>query len=171
MSVQPIFWNKFFKNRRNKYSLVIFVIFFILSLFAEIISNDKPIVLMIDDKLYFPIVISYTDKEFCGYFDTEADYKDKFIMSRLNEESNWAIFPINPHSYDSINISNSTPNPASPSKYNYLGTDDRGRDVLARLIYGFRLSVKSEFYVSSIGKDIGLFWGALQGYFTGRVNV
>ena len=171
MSIQPIFWNKFFKNKRNKYSLMIFVIFFTLSLFAEIISNDKPIVLMIDDKLYFPIVISYTDKEFGGYFDTEADYKDKFIMSRLNEESNWAVFPINPHSYDSINISNSTPNPASPSKYNYLGTDDRGRDVLARLIYGFRLSVLFAFALTAIGIIIGIFFGAIQGYFAGRVDL
>ena len=92
----------------------------------------------------------HTDKEFGGYFDTEADYKDDFITSRLEEESNWAIFPINPHSYDSINISTSTPNPARPSIHNYLGTDDRGRDVLARLIYGFRLSVLLLLYLQRL---------------------
>tara|TARA_A100001011_G_C14166779_1_gene780670 strand:- start:124 stop:999 length:876 start_codon:yes stop_codon:yes gene_type:complete len=124
-----------------------------------------------DDKIYFPILISYTDKEFGGYFDTEADYKDDFIASRIKEESNWAIFPINPHSYDSINISNSTPNPARPSIHNYLGTDDRGRDVLARLIYGFRLSVLFAFVLTAIGIIIGIFFGAIQGYFAGRVDL
>jgi len=171
MNVSSSFWDKFLKNNRNKYSLYLFIILFVLSLFAEILSNDKPIILKMDDKIYFPILISYTDKEFGGYFDTEADYKDDFIASRLKEESNWAIFPINPHSYDSINISNSTPNPARPSIHNYLGTDDRGRDVLARLIYGFRLSVLFAFVLTAIGIIIGIFFGAIQGYFAGRVDL
>ncbi|MEC7864290.1 MAG: ABC transporter permease [Pseudomonadota bacterium] len=171
MNISSSFWDKFLKNNRNKYSLYIFIILFVLSLFAEIISNDKPIILKMDDKIYFPILISYTDKEFGGYFDTEADYKDDFIASRLEEESNWAIFPINPHSYDSINISNSTPNPSRPSMHNYLGTDDRGRDVLARLIYGFRLSVLFAFVLTAIGIIIGVFFGAIQGYFAGRVDL
>ena len=171
MNISSSFWDKFLKNNRNKYSLYLFIILFVLSLFAEIISNDKPIILKMDDKIYFPILISYTDKEFGGYFDTEADYKDEFIASRLEEESNWAIFPINPHSYDSINISNSTPNPARPSIHNYLGTDDRGRDVLARLIYGFRLSVLFAFVLTAIGIIIGIFFGAIQGYFAGRVDL
>ena len=171
MNMSSSFWDKFLKNNRNKYSLYIFIILFVLSLFAEIISNDKPIILKMDDKIYFPILISYTDKEFGGYFDTEADYKDDFITSILEEESNWAIFPINPHSYDSINISNSTPNPSRPSMHNYLGTDDRGRDVLARLIYGFRLSVLFAFVLTAIGIIIGVFFGAIQGYFAGRVDL
>ena len=171
MNIPSNFWDKFLKHTRNKYSLIIFIVLFVLSLFAEIISNDKPILLKMDDKIYFPILISYTDKEFGGYFDTEADYKDNFITKRLEEESNWAIFPINPHSYDSINISNSTPNPARPSMHNYLGTDDRGRDVLARLIYGFRLSVLFAFALTAIGIIIGIFFGAIQGYFAGRVDL
>jgi len=171
MNIQSNFWDKFSTNKRNKYSLLIFIFFFVLSLFAEILSNDKPIVLSIDDKLYFPIFISYTDKQFGGFFDTEADYKDEFITSRLKEKSNWAIFPLNPHSYDSINISQSAPNPASPSVHNYLGTDDRGRDVLARLIYGFRLSVLFAFALTAIGIIIGIFFGAIQGYFAGRVDL
>tara|TARA_B100001093_G_scaffold137594_1_gene130118 strand:- start:1205 stop:2218 length:1014 start_codon:yes stop_codon:yes gene_type:complete len=171
MNIQSNFWDKFSTNKRNKYSLLIFIFFFVLSLFAEILSNDKPIILSIDDKLYFPIFISYTDKQFGGFFDTEADYKDEFITSRLKEKSNWAIFPLNPHSYDSINISQSAPNPASPSVHNYLGTDDRGRDVLARLIYGFRLSVLFAFALTAIGIIIGIFFGAIQGYFAGRVDL
>ena len=171
MNISSSFSDKFLKNTRNKYSLIIFIFLFVLSLFAEIISNDKPLILKMDNKFYFPILISYTDKEFGGYFDTEADYKDNFITKRLEEESNWAIFPINPHSYDSINISNSTPNPAEPSIHNYLGTDDRGRDVLARLIYGFRLSVLFAFALTAIGIIIGIFFGAIQGYFAGRVDL
>ena len=171
MNIQSNFWDKFSANKRNKYSLLIFIFFFVLSLFAEILSNDKPIVLSIDDKLYFPIFISYTDKQFGGFFDTEADYKDEFITSRLKEKSNWAIFPLNPHSYDSINISQSAPNPARPSVHNYLGTDDRGRDVLARLIYGFRLSVLFAFALTAIGIIIGIFFGAVQCYFAGSVDL
>mgnify|MGYP001281466572 FL=1 len=171
MTISSTFWQKFSNNTRNKYSLYIFVILFVFSLFAEIISNDKPIALMIDDEIYFPIIISYSDKEFGGYFDTEADYKDNFMTSKIDKESNWAIFPINPHSYNSINIDNSHPNPASPSVHNYLGTDDRGRDVLARLIYGFRLSVLFAFALTAIGILIGVFFGAIQGYFAGRVDL
>ena len=168
---RKIFWHKFMSRARNKYSLYFFSILFILSLFAEIISNDKPIVMSLDEQIYFPIMVKYTDKELGGYFDTEADYKDEFITKRIKSADNWAIFPLNPHSYHSINLSNSTPNPASPSNYNYLGTDDRGRDVLARLIYGFRLSVLFAFALTAIGILIGIFFGAIQGYFAGRTDL
>ena len=166
-----IFWKKFSSNNRNKYSLYVFVIIFFLSLFAELLSNDKPIIMKMDNKIYYPIVISYTEQNFGGYFDTEADYKDSFMTNRIKELDNWAIFPFNPHSYDSINLSNSTPNPAPPSKHNYLGTDDRGRDVLARLIYGFRLSVIFAFVLTFIGIIIGIFFGAIQGYFAGKTDL
>ena len=166
-----LFWDRFKSNRRNLYSLYIFSFIFILSLFAEVISNDKPIIMSIDDKIYIPILISYPETEFGGIFDTEANYKDSFMSRVYNENDNWAIFPINPHSYNSINLDNATPNPASPSSYNYLGTDDRGRDVLARLIYGFRLSVIFAFILTLIGVIIGIFFGAIQGYFAGRTDL
>ena len=165
------YWIKFLNNKRNKYSLFLFSFFFILSLFAEILSNDKPIMMSIDDELYFPIVIVYTDKHFNGYFDTEADYKDNFMTEKMSKKGNWVVFPPNPHSYNSINLNNSTPNPAPPSQYNYLGTDDRGRDVLARLIYGFRLSVLFAFALTAIGILIGLFFGAIQGYYAGKTDL
>ena len=165
------YWIKFLKNKRNKYSLFLFGFVFILSLFAEILSNDKPIIMSIDSKLYFPIIITYSDKHFDGYFDTEADYKDNFMTQKLAMKNNWAIFPLNPHSYNSINLNKSTPNPAPPSQYNYLGTDDRGRDVLARLLYGFRLSVLFAFALTAIGILIGLFFGALQGYYAGKTDL
>lgn len=166
-----LFWDRFKSNRRNLYSLYIFSFIFILSLFAEVISNDKPIIMSIDDKIYIPILISYPETEFGGIFDTEANYKDSFMSRVYNENDNWVIFPFNPHSYNSINLDNATPNPASPSSYNYLGTDDRGRDVLARLIYGFRLSVIFAFILTLIGVIIGIFFGAIQGYFAGRTDL
>ena len=166
-----LFWDRFKSNRRNLYSLYIFSFIFILSLFAEVISNDKPIIMSIDDKIYIPILISYPETEFGGVFDTEANYKDTFMSRVYDENENWVIFPINPHSYNSINLDNAIPNPASPSSYNYLGTDDRGRDVLARLIYGFRLSVIFAFILTLIGVIIGIFFGAIQGYFAGRTDL
>jgi len=166
-----LFWDRFKSNRRNLYSLYIFSFIFILSLFAEVISNDKPIIMSIDDKIYIPILISYPETEFGGIFDTEANYKDTFMSQVYNENENWVIFPINPHSYNSINLDNAIPNPASPSSYNYLGTDDRGRDFLARLIYGFRLSVIFAFILTLIGVIIGIFFGAIQGYFAGRTDL
>ena len=150
---RKIFWHKFMSRARNKYSLYFFSILFILSLFAEIISNDKPIVMSLDEQIYFPIMVKYTDKELGGYFDTEADYKDEFITKRIKSADNRAIFPLNPHSYHSINLSNSTPNPASPSNYNYLGTDwfcvFRHCDIIR--FYDNKLIIDSFSYVDDDG--------------------
>ena len=164
-------WDNFTSSKRNIYSLYIFLFFFILSMFAEILSNDKPLVMSINEEIYFPIIIDYKEKNFGGYFDTEADYKDSFMQELIAKDNNWAIFPINPNSYNTINLDNPSPNPAPPSEYNYLGTDDRGRDVLARLIYGFRLSVIFAFVLTIIGVIIGIFFGAIQGYFAGRTDL
>ncbi len=164
-------WVKFKSSKRNLYSLYIFSFIFLLSIFAELISNDKPILMMIDDKLYFPLVLEYKETHFGGVFETEADYKDDFMQELIKKNNNWAIFPINPNSYNTINLNKSTPNPAPPSLDNYLGTDDRGRDVLARLIYGFRLSVIFAFMLTIIAVIIGIFFGAIQGYFVGRTDL
>ena len=164
-------WLKYKSSKRNLYSLYIFSFLFILSIFAEVISNDKPLLMMIEDKLYIPLVIDYKETHFGGVFETEADYKDDFMKDLINENNNWAIFPLNPNSYNTINLNNSRPNPAPPSQDNYLGTDDRGRDVLARLIYGFRLSVIFAFVLTIIAVIIGIFFGAIQGYFVGRTDL
>ena len=144
---------------------------FIVSLFSEMISNDKPIIMNIDDRVYYPYIIDYAETDFGGELETTPDYKGYFITNLLEKENNWAIFPINPHSYNSINYNNLNPNPAPPSNDNILGTDDRGRDVLARLIYGFRLSVVFALALTAIGIVIGLFFGAIQGYFAGRIDL
>ena len=125
----------------------------------------------IDDRVYYPYIIDYVETDFGGELETTPDYKGYFITNLLKNEKNWAIFPINPHSYNSINFNNLNPNPAPPSNDNLLGTDDRGRDVLARLIYGFRLSVVFALALTAIGIVIGLFFGAIQGYFAGRIDL
>tara|TARA_B100000674_G_scaffold457121_1_gene432323 strand:- start:631 stop:1539 length:909 start_codon:yes stop_codon:yes gene_type:complete len=135
------------------------------------ISNDKPIIMSINNEIYYPYVIEYIESDFGGELETTPDYKGYFIGNLLKTENNWAIFPINPHSYNSINFNNAKPNPAPPSYDNLLGTDDRGRDVLARLIYGFRLSVIFALALTAIGIVIGLFFGAVQGYFAGRIDL
>ena len=125
----------------------------------------------IDNKIYYPYIINYQEIDFGGELETAPDYKGYYISQLLKDDRNWAIFPLNPHSYNSINFNNANPNPAPPSKENLLGTDDRGRDVLARLIYGFRLSVIFALALTAIGIVIGLFFGAIQGYFAGRTDL
>lgn len=164
-------WKNFKSSKRSIYSLYIFLTLFIISLFSEIISNDKPIIMSIDNKIYYPYIISYQEIDFGGELETAPDYKGYYISQLLKDDRNWAIFPLNPHSYNSINFNNANPNPAPPSKENLLGTDDRGRDVLARLIYGFRLSVIFALALTAIGIVIGLFFGAIQGYFAGRTDL
>ena len=171
MKTYSIIWKNFRESKRSIYSLYIFLIIFVASLFAEIISNDKPIIMSIDDKIYYPYLIEYTEVDFGGVFETSPDYKGYYMSELLKIENNWAIFPINPHSYNSINFNNSAPNPAPPSTDNILGTDDRGRDVFARLLYGFRISVIFALVLTAIGILIGLFFGAIQGYFAGRVDL
>ncbi len=164
-------WRQFKKNRRGFYSLILFAIFFVLSLFAEVISNDKPFLVQYEGSFYFPIFKAYSETTFGGDFETEADYQDPFVKEKLSQNGNWALFPPNPHGFDSINLLLGQPVPSAPTGVNYLGTDDRGRDVLARLIYGFRLSVLFGFALTFVGTVIGIMAGAVQGYFAGRTDL
>ncbi|NOX81233.1 MAG: ABC transporter permease [Deltaproteobacteria bacterium] len=164
-------WNSFRQNRRGYYSLIIFVIIFGTSLFAEVLSNDKPLLVQYNGKDYFPIFKVYPETVFGGCFATETDYRDPFILHKLTTNGNHVFFPLNPHSYNSINLSLDRPVPSPPSRDNFLGTDDRGRDVLARLIYGFRLSVLFGFALTIVGTLLGIIAGAVQGYFGGRTDL
>ena len=164
-------WYRFKNNKRGYYSLWIFSILLVLSLFAEILSNDKPILVHYQNDYYFPILKTYAETEFGGDFETEADYHDEYIREILSKNGNWFIEALNPYSYSSINYSSDLPNPAAPSEQNLLGTDDRGRDVLARLIYGFRLSVLFALSLTAVGIVIGVVAGAIQGYFGGRTDL
>ncbi len=164
-------WRRFKHNRRGYYSLWIFIVLFGLSLFAELLSNDTPVMVHYQGENYYPLIHTYPETTFGGDFNTEADYLDPFIKEQFSKEGNWALYPLNPYSYDTINYFSQMANPAPPSEQNLLGTDDRGRDVFARLIYGFRISVIFAIALTIIGTLIGILAGALQGYFGGRVDL
>ena len=164
-------WRNFKKNKRGLYSLIFFTLLFVLSLCAEVISNDKPLLVQYQGHIYFPLFKSYPETVFGGDFDTETDYLDPYIREKLTSNGNRVYFPPNPHSYNSINLELDQPVPSPPSRQNLLGTDDRGRDVLARLIYGFRLSVLFGFALTLVGTLLGILAGAVQGYFGGRTDL
>ncbi|WP_420208807.1 ABC transporter permease [Candidatus Electronema sp. JC] len=164
-------WQKFKKNRRGFYSLLLFSLLFIFSLFAEILSNDKPFLIRYEGGYYFPLFKSYPETVFGGDFETETDYRDPYILEKLNSGGNKVFFPLNPHSSTSINLDLGEAMPAPPSGTHLLGTDDRGRDVLARLLYGFRLSVLFGFALTLTGTLTGIIAGAAQGYFGGRTDL
>ncbi len=164
-------WVRFKNNKRGYYSLWIFSILLFTSFFAEVISNDKPLVVYYDHQYYFPLFHNYPETTFGGDFVSETDYNDPYIRDKITQGDNWALYPLNRYNYSSINYFADQPNPAPPSDQNLLGTDDRGRDVLARLIYGFRLSVIFALVLTAIGVVLGILIGSLQGYFAGKVDL
>lgn len=164
-------WQRFKRNRRGYYSLIIFTILFILSLLAEVISNDSPLLVRYEGEFFFPIFVSYPETTFGGDFETETDYLDPYIVERLQKDGNLILFPFNKHSFNSINLEIDGPVPSPPTSDNFLGTDDRGRDVLARIIYGFRLSILFGLALTFTGTVIGILAGAVQGYFGGRTDL
>jgi microcin C transport system permease protein len=164
-------WQRFRRNRLGYWSLLLFSALVVLSLFAEVLSNDKPLVARYQGDLYFPLFKDYSEKTFDGDFDTPADYLDPFIREKLSQDGNWAVYPLNPYGPRTINYFAKEPNPSAPSRDNLLGTDDRGRDLLTQLIYGFRLSVLFGLALTVIGVVIGVITGAIQGYVGGKTDL
>ncbi len=164
-------WLRFKSNRRGYYSLWLFSIVFVLSLLAEFISNDKPLIVHYNDEYYFPVFKFYKETDFGGDFETQADYQDKYVRDILTRNGNWMLEPFNSFNHTTISYDSDLPNPAPPSAFNVLGTDDRGRDVLARLIYGFRLSILFAVALTIIGTGIGIIAGMIQGYYGGRIDL
>jgi len=164
-------WLRFRSHRRAWWSLWIFVVLFTLSLMAEMIANDKPLIVNYQGTLYFPFLHHYPETLFGGELETPADFHDPFVVGRLTQQGNWMLRAPIPYSYNSINYYAAQPNPAPPDAQHWLGTDDRGRDVMARLIYGFRLSVLFGLALTAVGLGIGLLTGALQGYLGGRFDL
>ncbi|RMF19257.1 MAG: ABC transporter permease, partial [Gammaproteobacteria bacterium] len=163
-------WHKFCQNRRGYWSLWIFLVLFGLSLFAEFIANDKPILVRFQDQWYFPVFKAYPETEFGGFFETEADYRDPEVQA-LIEADGWMLWPPVRYNYKTINYQLDVPAPAPPSAENWLGTDDQGRDVLARVIYGFRISIVFALLVTFFGSIVGIAVGAVQGYFGGAIDL
>ena len=164
-------WQRFRSDRRGFFSLIIFGVLFVLSLFSELISNDRPLIARYDGQILFPITKDYSEKAFGGDFDSPADYLDPFIRQQLSRDDNWALYPLNHYRHDTLNYFAKSPNPAPPSSDNWLGTDDRGRDVFARLLYGFRVSILFGLALTITGTVLGLVTGAVQGYFAGRTDL
>lgn len=161
---------QFKANKRGYWSLWIFLACFLFVLFAEFIANDKPLLIHFDNSYYTPIFQTYAETEFGGDFETEADYRDPYVKDLINEKG-WMLWPLIPYSYDTINYDLSVPAPAPPSTDNWLGTDDQGRDVLARLIYGLRLSILFGLSLTLLSTIIGVIAGAVQGYYGGKIDL
>lgn len=164
-------WSRFQRNRLGFWSLVIFCTLFVLSLGAELISNDKPLIARYDGQWYVPILKSVPETTFGGDFQTPTDYLDPFIQQQFAKPGNFAIYPVNPYHHSTINYFAKEPNPSGPSADNWMGTDDRGRDVVARLIYGFRISVVFALALTVVGVLLGIVTGAIQGFFGGKTDL
>lgn len=164
---------QFKANKRGWISLWIFITLFIFSLGAEIIANDKPLVLRYDNHWYFPIFVRYNEDIFGGDnpLPLEANYKGPYIQKLIEEKGGWMIWPPIRFNYQSINYDLKEPAPSPPSLQNWLGTDDQGRDVLARIIYGFRISILFALILTLISAFIGVIAGAIQGYYGGWVDL
>ena len=164
-------WARFRRNRLGYWSLLAFCAMVLLSLGAELISNDRPLLVRYQGKLYVPVLQDYPETVFGGDFQTTTDYLDPFIRDRLAQPGNWAIYAPNPYGPKTLNYFAKAPNPSAPSPDNWLGTDDRGRDLLAQLIYGFRVSVLFALALTVTGVLLGVLTGAIQGFFGGKTDL
>ena len=162
--------NNFRKNKRGFWSLWIFLFLFVVSLFAEFIANDRPVVIWFKSDVYFPIFEFYSETDFGGDFETEADYTDVYVQ-KLIEADGWMIWPPVRYRYDSHITDLASPAPSAPSTQNWLGTDDQARDVFSRMIYGFRISVLFGLALTILSSLVGIAVGAIQGYFGGLVDL
>ena len=164
-------WQRFRRNRLGFGSLLLFSALVLVSLLAEVVSNDRPLVVKYESTYYFPMLKDYPEKTFGGDFETATDYLDPFIRNKLSSGSNWAIYAPNPYGPKTLNYFAKEPNPSRPTRDNWLGTDDRGRDLLAQLLYGFRVSVLFAFALTFTGVVLGVLSGAVQGYFGGKTDL
>ena len=162
--------DSFRRNRRGFWSLWIFLAVFLVTLFAEFIANDRPILVRFNGAWYFPVFADYSETTFGGEFPTAADYRDPAVK-KLIVAKGWMLWPLIPFSYGTINYDLPSPAPSPPSRVNWFGTDDQGRDVLARLIYGFRISVLFGLVLTGLSSVVGVAAGAVQGYFGGLIDL
>ncbi|MEY3673777.1 MAG: hypothetical protein RJB47_485 [Pseudomonadota bacterium] len=171
LSPSALAWQRFKRNRLGFVSLVLFVLLFVVSLAAELVSNDKPLLARYQGQLHVPVFKNPPETAFGGDFATPTDFLDPFIRQQFQQPGNWAIYPLNPYHHGTLNYFAKEPNPAPPSADNWLGTDDRGRDLLARLLYGFRVSVLFALALTITGTILGVVTGAIQGFFVGKIDL
>ena len=187
-------WRNFQANRRGWWSFWVFAVLFVASLFAEFIANDKPYLVSYESRWYYPVFVRYAETAFGGEFETGADFRDPYLQKLIKDKGGWMLWPPIRYRYDTHNLDLPTPAPSPPTwwlteqqcaavaqkkgvkgcrdlEYNWLGTDDQGRDVVARLLYGFRISVLFGLTLTVISSAIGVFAGAVQGYFGGWTDL
>ncbi|RZL10717.1 MAG: ABC transporter permease [Rubrivivax sp.] len=165
-------WLRFKRHRLGYWSLILFGFLVVLALFADLLSNDKPLVARYNGQWYVPIVQNVPETAFGGDFETPTDFLDPFIVDQFKKApGNFAIYPLNRYHHNTINYFAKAPNPSAPSRDNWLGTDDRGRDIAARLLYGFRVSIGFALALTAIGVVLGVVTGALQGFYGGKIDL
>ncbi|MBL8708920.1 MAG: ABC transporter permease [Rhodospirillaceae bacterium] len=164
-------WGNFLANRRGVWSGVFFLVLFLLTLPAEFIANDRPILVVYRDGYYLPAFNEYGDEAFGGVPGLRADFTDRGLQARVAESGGWILWPPIPFSYDSVVTGLPGPAPTPPDGINWLGTDDQARDVLARVIYGFRISVLFGLVLTILSTVVGVVAGAVQGYFGGWIDL
>lgn len=164
-------WQRFRRHRLGYASLWIFLAMLVVSTLATLLSNDKPLLARIDGQWHAPVFSNPTEKAIGGDFDTPADWKDPLVAGILARPGNWALRTLNPHSADSVDYFNPRLDPSRPDGVNWLGTDSKGRDMLARLLYGFRVSIWFALALTAVGTAIGVLAGAVMGYFGGKVDL
>ncbi|ROQ21581.1 microcin C transport system permease protein [Marinimicrobium koreense] len=163
-------WHRFRNNRRGYWSLWVFLALFAVSLLSDLIANEKPILISFQDELYFPLLNDYTEVEFGGDFAVNADYRDPYIAELINDDG-WMLWPPIRFNYRTINYDLPSPAPSAPTGENWLGTDDQGRDIVARLLYGFRISVVFGLILTVLTSIVGIAAGAVQGFYGGKVDL
>ena len=161
---------RFKQNKLGFGCFIVFIIIFVLSLAAELIANDKPLLVKYEQSLYLPVFKAYPETTFGGVFETEADYKDP-VVQQLIADRGWAVWPLIEFSYQTPNLDLAVPVPSAPTAQNWLGTDDQGRDVLARILYGLRVSLLFGFALTFASAALGILVGAIQGYYGGWVDL
>ena len=171
--MSPIMQARLQRFKQNKLGFgcfIVFIIIFVLSLAAELIANDKPLLIRYEQSLYLPVFKAYPETTFGGVFETEADYKDP-VVQQLIADRGWAVWPLIEFSYQTPNLDLTVPVPSPPTAQNWLGTDDQGRDVLARILYGLRVSLLFGFALTFASAALGILVGAIQGYYGGWVDL
>lgn len=163
-------WARFRRNRRGYWSLWIFVVLFVICLASELLANDKPLLVHYNDRFYFPLVVNYSETDFGGQLATTADYQDPWLKSRLDRVG-WTVWAPIRFGDGTINFASNLPFPSPPSLQNWLGTDANGGDVLARILYGTRISLLFGLVLTLVSSVIGVIVGACQGYYGGRVDL
>ena len=171
MSPNQRAWARFRRNRIGTVSLWCFMVVLVFTTFAEGVSNDRPLVARYDGQIFFPLFNNHPETTFGGDFETATDWADPFIADQFTKPGNWAFFTLNRYGARTSNPFEAEPSPAPPSRLHWLGTDSLGQDMVARLLYGFRVSIWFAFALTLVGTAMGIAAGALQGYFGGRVDL